>query len=104
MDMVPVKCINNVLMAIRLSHRFYLLYKNLYTSLQRFSVDILESLNTNKYTVKDLSNFATEIVDQDSSNFVGGLDIFIFINIPLEETIGICSNKLFKNCIRHLTV
>ena len=41
---------------------------------------------------------ATEIVEQDSSNFIGRLDIdSLFINIPFEETIEICTNNLFKN-------
>ena len=51
---------------------------------------ILEPLTTNKYTVKDFFNFATEIVEQDSSKFMGSLDIdSLFTNIPLEETINI---------------
>ena len=33
--------------------------------LAKLLVPILESLTTNKYTVKDLFNFATEIVEQD---------------------------------------
>ena len=59
---------------------------------------ILEPLTTNKYTVKDSFKFATEIVEQDSKNFMGSLDIdSLFTNIPLEETIEICTNNLFKN-------
>ena len=59
---------------------------------------ILEPLTTNKYTVKDSFKFATEIVEQDSNNFMGSLDIdSLFTNIPLEETIEICTNNLFKN-------
>ena len=59
---------------------------------------ILEPLTTNKYTVKDLLNFATEIVEQDSSNLMGSLDIdSLFANIALEETIKICTNNIFKH-------
>ena len=59
---------------------------------------ILEPLTNSKYTVKDLFNFATEIVEQYSSNFMGSLDIdSLFTNIPLQETIEICTNNLFKN-------
>ena len=59
---------------------------------------ILEPLTKNKYTVKDLFNFATEIVEQNSGNVMGSLDIdSIFTNIPLEETIKICTNNLLKN-------
>ena len=58
--------------------------------LEKYLVSILEPLTTNKYTVKDFVNFATEIVAQDSSNFMGSLDIdSLFTNIPLEETIEI---------------
>ena len=45
--------------------------------LAKYLVPILESLTTNKYTVKDSFNFTTDIVEQDSSNFMGS-------NIPLE--------------------
>ena len=66
--------------------------------LAKYLVPILEPLTNNKYAVKDSFNFATEIVEQDSSNFMGSLDIdSLFTNIPLEETIEICTNKLFKN-------
>ena len=59
---------------------------------------ILESLTTNKYTVKDSFNFATEIAEQDSSNFMGILDSDSrFNNTPFKETIEICTNNLFKN-------
>ena len=58
---------------------------------------MLERLTNKKYTVKDSFNFATEIVEQDSSNFMGSLDIdLLFTNILYEETIEICTNNLFK--------
>ena len=51
-------------------------------------VSVLEPLANNKYTVKDSFNFAAKIVEQDSSNFLGSLDIgSLFTNISLEETI-----------------
>ena len=53
-----------------------------------------------KYLVPILEpyNFATEIFEQDSSNFMGSLDIdSLFSNMPLVETIEICINDLFKN-------
>ena len=56
----------------------------------KFLVSILEPLTTNKYTIKDLLNFAIEIVEQASSNIVDSLDT------TLEETIKICTNNLFK--------
>ena len=66
--------------------------------LTKYLVPILEPLITNKYRVKDSFSFATEIGEQDSSNFMGSLDIdSLFTNISLEETIEICTNNLFKN-------
>ena len=63
--------------------------------LEKFLVPILEPLTTNKYTVKDSFNFATEIADQDSSNFMSSLDIdSLFTNIPLGETVEMCTNEL----------
>ena len=48
--------------------------------------------------MKDLLNSAIEIVEQDSSNIIGNLDIgSLFTNIPLEETIEIYTNNLAKN-------
>ena len=66
--------------------------------LAKFLVPILKSLTSNEYTVKDLFAFAEETVKQDSQFFMGNLDVdFLFTNIPLEETIDICTNKLFEN-------
>ena len=66
--------------------------------LAKFLVPILKPLITNKYTVKDTFNSDIEIVEQDSSNFMGSLGIDShFTNILLEETMEICTNNLFKN-------
>ena len=54
-----------------------------------------------KYALKDLFAFAEEIVEQDSEFFMGSLDIdSLFNNIPLEETVDICTNTLFENTER----
>ena len=48
--------------------------------------------------LKDSFAFAVEIVEQDPEFFVGKLDVdSLFTNIPLEETIDICTNKPFEN-------
>ena len=39
-------------------------------TLARYSVPILEPLTEKKYTANNLFNFATEIVEQDCSNFI----------------------------------
>ena len=73
-----------------LSHFLLLLYH----SPQKLAVTaLLEPLTTNKYIIKDSFHFTIEAVDQDSSIFIDSL----FTNILLEETVGICTNELFKN-------
>ena len=58
----------------------------------KYLVPIFEPLSNNKYTVKVSFNFAAKIVEQDSSNFSGSLDIdLLFTNIPLEENIENCN-------------
>ena len=52
----------------------------------------------NEFNVKDSFEFAEEIAHQDSKLFMGSLDIdLLFTNIPLEETINICTNLLYNN-------
>ena len=65
--------------------------------LAKFLVTFLKPLTTNEFTVKDSFHFAQEIVDQQHDLFMGSLDVdSLFTNIPLEETIEICTNELFK--------
>ena len=66
--------------------------------LVKFLVPTLKYLTSNEYTVKDSFSFAEEIVEQESEFFIGSLAVdSLFINIPLEETIDICTNTLFEN-------
>ena len=45
-----------------------------------------------------LHAFAEEIVHLDSKLLIGSLDVdSLFTNIPLEETINICTNLLYNN-------
>ena len=65
--------------------------------LAKLLVPILKPLSTNEFTVKNSIHFAEEIVDQQHDVFMGSLDVgSLFTSIPLEETIGICTNELFK--------
>ena len=65
--------------------------------LAKYLVSILEPLTNKKYTVSDPFNFVTKIVEQDSSNFMGNLDIdSLFTNILLEETIESCTKIFLK--------
>ena len=58
----------------------------------------LSSVTFNEFTVKDSFAFAEEIVHQDSKLFMDSLDVdSLFTNIPLEETINICTNLLYNN-------
>ena len=52
----------------------------------------------NEFTVKDSFGFAEETVHQDGKLFMSSLDFdSLFTNIPLEETINICTNLLYNN-------
>ena len=54
-------------------------------------------MKTNEFTVKDSFHFSEEIFDQQHGLYMGSFDVVsLFTNIPLEETIEICTNKLFK--------
>ena len=58
----------------------------------------LSSITFNEFIVKDSFAFAEKIVHQDSKLFMGSLDVdSLFTNIPLEETINICTNLIHNN-------
>ena len=62
----------------------------------KFLVPILSCLTINEFTVKDSFSFAKEIVEQDSNFYMGSLDVdSLFTNIPLEETINICTESIY---------
>ena len=66
--------------------------------LAKFLISLFESLTTSTNTVRDLVNFASKIVEQDSSNFINSLDIdSLFTNVPLEKNIRIYTSNCFKN-------
>ena len=61
----------------------------------KFLVPILSCLTINEFIVKDSFLFAKEIVEQDSNFYMGSLDVdSLFTNIPLEETINICTELI----------
>ena len=54
--------------------------------LSKHLVTILEPLTTNKHKVNNSFNFVTEIVEQDSGNFIETLDSdSLFTNSPLKK-------------------
>ena len=65
--------------------------------LAKFFVPLLSELTFNDYVIKDSFSFADNVRAQNSSFFMSSFDIdSLFTNIPLDETINICSDKLFK--------
>ena len=59
----------------------------------KFFVPLLRHLTSNEFTLKDSFEF-----EQDTGLFMASLDVdSLFTNVPLEETINICVNELFKS-------
>ena len=57
----------------------------------------MNSITSNEFTIKDTVCFAKEIVEQDSYLVMGSLDVdLLFTNIPLDETIDICTNTIYS--------
>ena len=57
----------------------------------------MNSINSNEFIVKDTFCFAKEIVEQNSSLVMGSLDVdSLFTNIPLDETIDICTYTIYS--------
>ena len=59
---------------------------------------LLRHLTSNEFTLKDSFEFAKIICEQDAGLCMASLDVdSLFTNVPLEETINICVNELFKS-------
>lgn len=62
-----------------------------------FLVHILNCLTINEFTIRNSFLFVKEIVEQDNSLYMGNFDVnSLFINIPLEETISICTTSIYN--------
>ena len=62
----------------------------------KFFVPILKPVSTNQYTVNDSFSFADEIRMQNTNLYMTSFDVkSLFTNIPLDETISICVDKLY---------
>ena len=58
----------------------------------------LRFFTMNEYTLKDSFEFAKDITNQNSTCFMASLDEeSLFRNAPLDETIKICIDELFKS-------
>ena len=67
-------------------------------NLAKFLSDILKPIASNEYTVKDSFTFVSDILSVPSIPFMCSFDIVsLFTNIPIDETINICLNELYKN-------
>ena len=56
----------------------------------------MNSITSNEFTVKNTFCFAKEIVEQESPLIEGSIDVdSLFTNIPLVETIDICTNTIY---------
>ena len=66
--------------------------------LAKFLVLMIEPLTTNEYTIKDSFTFAEELPSFDSKLVMTSFDIeSLFTNIPMQETIDLCVENLFKD-------
>ena len=67
-------------------------------NLAKFLVPLIEPITKNNFTVKNSFEFSKEICEQNPEYFMASLDVeSLFTNIPLEETIKICSDSFYKN-------
>ena len=56
----------------------------------------MDFITSNELTVKDTFCFVKKLVEQDSSLAMGSLDVdSLFTNIPLDETIDICTKTVY---------
>ena len=69
-------------------------------------IPLLSPSTSNDYTIKDSFSFASEVSSFDCAYYMTSFDIeSLFTNIPSEETINICVDKLFekKTKVNNLT-
>ena len=66
--------------------------------LSKFFVSLLTPLALNEYTIKYLFFFAEELLNYDSNLIMASFDTESrFTNIPLQETIDLCVERLFND-------
>ena len=66
-------------------------------NLAKFLLPMITPITNNQYTVNDSFLFAKEIANQDSKLYMATLDVeSLFTNLPIDETIDIVTNQLFK--------
>ena len=64
----------------------------------KFFVPLLRHITSHRFTLKDLFEFVKTVCEQDGGLFMTSLDVeSSFTHVPLEKTINICVNELFKS-------
>ena len=60
---------------------------------------MLKPFTSNNYKIKNFFDFAKDIITKQSSKlFMASLDVdSLFTKVPLDETIEVCINELFKS-------
>ena len=88
--MAFLKFIRLVVLSALLFHRL--------TPITSYLVSILQPISTNHYTVKDSLSFADWAKKYKHKNgIMCSLDVSsLFTNVPLEETLNICLDKLYS--------
>ena len=63
----------------------------------KFFVPLLKCFTMNEHTLTDLFELAKDITNQNLNCFMASLDVeSLFTNVPLDESIKICIDQLFK--------
>ena len=66
-------------------------------NLAKFLIPILEPLTKNHFVIKDSFSFAEDVKKQPCNLYMASFDVeALFTNIPLDETINICVEQLYK--------
>ena len=66
-------------------------------NLSKFLIPLMAPVTTNEFTINNTFHFAREIIEQDSLLFMASLNVdALFTSIPLDETINIAIDELFK--------
>ena len=64
--------------------------------LAKFLVPVLKDYTINEHSINDSFSFASDVLKQDASLHMATFDVkSLFTNVPLDETIDICINKLY---------
>ena len=64
--------------------------------LAKYLVPLLQPFSENRYTLKNSSSFASEIITQDTDLYMVSLDVVsLFINVPLQAIVQIILDKIF---------